>query len=213
MYTLRTIGNRGVLFGTDAIPDCITYSYLIKGKKSNYLIDTGLGSGTAEYIKDYIALNCPGEVIVINTHYHWDHIWGNIGFEGNAIYAHTLAPEMIRRNWNEMEQKGGKWKEGRIKNVLPDRLIANHFNFDEDGIEIFYTPGHTIDSLSVYDHLDKVLHVGDNVETPFPSIHDTEEHLVDSLRKYLEYDFTRCISGHNGDVKREDILAVIEAYK
>ncbi len=212
MYTLQTIGSRGVLFGSDAIPDCVTYAYLIKGKKCNYLVDTGMGSETADYIKDYIARNCPGDVVVINTHYHWDHIWGNIGFDGNAIYAHPLAVKMINEHWDEMEQKGGKYKEGRTRNVLPNRPIADAFLFEDDGIEVFYTPGHTVDSLSVYDRIDKVLHVGDNMETPFPSVHDTEAHLVDSLKKYLAYDFIRCVSGHNGDVKREEMLAAIEAF-
>lgn len=213
MYTIQAVGSRGVLFGSDAIPGCVTYCYLIKGKNSNYLIDTGFGSGTAEYIKDYIARNCPGEVKVVNTHYHWDHIWGNIGFEGNAIFAHLLAVKMIGENWDEMVQKGGKCIDGHIKNVLPNTPVVDHFLFDEDGIELFYTPGHTVDSLSVYDRIDKVLHVGDNMETPFPSVDDTEEHLVDSLKKYLGYDFDRCISGHNGDVKREDILAVLKSYE
>lgn len=213
MYTIENIGKRGVLFGTDGIPDCITYAYLIKGKKCNYLVDTGLGSGTADFIKGYIARNCPGDVVVINTHYHWDHIWGNIGFEGDAICAHPLTLKMIGEHWDEMVQKGGKYKDGEIKNVLPNTPIADYFLFDEDGIEIFYTPGHTVDSLSVYDRIDKVLHVGDNMETPFPSVHDTEAHLKDSLKKYLEYDFDRCICGHNGDVKRAEILTVIESLE
>lgn len=212
MHTIRTIGNRGVLFGTDTITGCITYSYLIKGKKSNYLVDTGLGSDMARYINNYISQNCPNEVIVINTHYHWDHIWGNIGFEGNAIFAHRYARNMIEQKWEEMEQKNGKWKEGQIKKVLPTMPIDDNFLFMDDGIEVFYSPGHTVDSLSVYDRADKVLHVGDNMETPFPEVYDTRENIVNSLKKYAEYDFNNCISGHNGDVKREDILAAIKAF-
>jgi hydroxyacylglutathione hydrolase len=213
MYITEPVGIRGILFGSDAIPDCPTYLYLIKGKKNNYLVDTGFGSGSAEYVKEYVAAHCPGDIIVINTHYHWDHIWGNIGFEGSAIYAHPLTIKMIGERLDYMEGIGGKYKDGQTRNVLPNVTIADNFAFDEDGIEVFYTPGHTVDSISVYDRVDKVLQVGDNMETPFPIVQDTEEHLASSLKKYLAYDFMRCISGHNADVKREDILTVLKSLE
>ena len=56
-----------------------------------------------------------------------------------------------------------------------------------------------------------MLYVGDNIETPMPEIYDSKEHCIQSLKKYLEYDFTYCISGHNGSVRREDIEEVIAA--
>ncbi len=211
MYTIRKLGKRGVLFSTDTITGCLTFCYLIQGKKANYVVDTGLGSGTAGLVQDYIRKNHPGKVIVINTHYHWDHLWGNIGFEGNDIYAHRSCRDMIEQKWDEMEQKQSQWKEGQIKKVLPNRLIDDHFIFEEDGIDLFYTPGHTADSLSVYDCVDRVLHVGDNMETPYPGVYDTKEHLVYSLKKCLEYDFSHSVSGHNGNVTREDIQEVIKA--
>ncbi len=211
MYRIRTIGRRGVLFSTDTIPGCVTHAYLIQGKKKNYLIDTGLGSATAQYIKGHIKEKCPNETVIINTHYHWDHIWGNVGFDGNRIFAHRSANALIERHWNEMEQKYGKWKEGIIGKVLPDTPIDDHFNFPEDGIEVFHSPGHTGDSLSVYDRLDRVLHVGDNMETLVPEIYDTKENYRNTLETYLGYDFSFCIGGHNGNVKRADILAVLKA--
>lgn len=211
MYQTRAIGSRGTLFSTDTIPGCDTNLYLIKGKKANYLIDTGFGSETAKFVNRYIDENCPNPVIVINTHYHWDHIWGNIGFEGKQILAHVKIVEMIEQNWAEMISRSGKFIEGETKKVLPNLLFEDRMIFPEDGIEIFYTPGHTIDSISIYDHIDKVLYVGDNVEEPMPGIHDSKEHCVQSLRKYLKYDFACCISGHNSNVIRADIEEVIAA--
>jgi glyoxylase-like metal-dependent hydrolase (beta-lactamase superfamily II) len=198
MYQTRAVGSRGTLFSTDTIPGCVTNLYLIKGNKTNYLIDTGFGSGTAQFINRYIDESCPNPVIVINTHYHWDHIWGNIGFEEKQIIGHAKIVEMIEQNWAEMISRSGKFIEGQTKKVLPNTLFEDRMAFPEDGVEIFYSPGHTVDSISVYDHLDKMLYVGDNVEDPMPGIYDSHEHCIQSLRKYLEYDFTYCISGHNG---------------
>jgi glyoxylase-like metal-dependent hydrolase (beta-lactamase superfamily II) len=101
--------------------------------------------------------------------------------------------------------------EGHTKKVLPNTLIEDCMVLPEDGLEIFYSPGHTADSISVYDRLDKMLYVGDNIETPMPEIYDSKEHCMESLRKYLEYDFTYCISGHNGNVKRADIETVLKS--
>jgi glyoxylase-like metal-dependent hydrolase (beta-lactamase superfamily II) len=99
--------------------------------------------------------------------------------------------------------------EGHTKKVLSNTLIEDRLMLPEDELEIFYSPGHTADSISVYDHHDKVLYVGDNIETPMPEIYDSKEHCMASLRKYLEYDFTYCISGHNGNVTRADIKEVL----
>ena len=211
MYQVRDIGNRGVLFSTDTITGCVTNMYLIKGDRSNYLIDTGLGSGTAAFIKEYIEAHCPNDVTVINTHHHWDHVWGNGGFEGCRIIAHRTAGEKIRQTWDESEVKHGRWKEGHIKMVLPDTPVDDTLWLREDGLEIFHSPGHTADSLSVYDHADRVLYVGDNVETLMPGIYDSAKNLARSLRKYLTYDFAFCLGGHNSDIRREDIEKVLEA--
>jgi glyoxylase-like metal-dependent hydrolase (beta-lactamase superfamily II) len=182
--------------------------YLIKGKEANYLIDTGFGSATAEYIAGYVEANCPNDIIVINTHYHWDHIWGNIGFEGRTIVAHEKAYELINEKWDEMVAKGGKFKDGQIKKVLPNTLISDRLVFPEDGIEVFYTPGHTADSISVYDRFDGVLYVGDNVETLVPEVYDTQSNYIRSIEQYLGFDFSFSIAGHNSNVTREDLETI-----
>lgn len=72
---IRKIKDRGVLF-THSNPGWDLNVYLIMGRKCNYIIDTGLGSLSIDPIKDYIK-NDNKKTIVINTHYHWDHVWGN----------------------------------------------------------------------------------------------------------------------------------------
>lgn len=210
MYFIENVGSRGVLFGTDTIPGCVTHIYLIKGERYNFIIDTGLGEDTAKQVINYINENCPKPALVINTHYHWDHIWGNGAFEGGDIYAHRLTQSLIEEKWAEMEERCGKWKEGLAKKVLPTKLIGAAFDFPDEGIEVFHSPGHTSDSISIYDRMDRVLHVGDNMETLMPELYDTKQNYIDSLRKYLTYDFCRCVSGHNSRITREEVQQVLE---
>ena len=70
------ISNRNIMFTQ---PMEKTYDLnlgLILGAKYNYIIDTGLGSGSVAPILEYIGSDTK-PIIVVNTHYHWDHVWGN----------------------------------------------------------------------------------------------------------------------------------------
>ena len=54
-----------------------TYVYALIKDDTVYIIDTFCGSAYMEIIKsDYPN----SSFIVINTHYHFDHIWGNYSF-------------------------------------------------------------------------------------------------------------------------------------
>jgi glyoxylase-like metal-dependent hydrolase (beta-lactamase superfamily II) len=67
------ISGRNVLFTE---PMGKTYDLnvgLIIGKQYNYIIDTGLGSGSIAPIVEYLDSDRK-PIIVVNTHAHWDHI-------------------------------------------------------------------------------------------------------------------------------------------
>ena len=40
-------------------------------------------------------------IIVINTHYHWDHIWENGVFK-DRLFFHKLCREIIDSKWDDM---------------------------------------------------------------------------------------------------------------
>ena len=66
--------------------------FLVTGRDRAVLIDTGLGIG--EMHREVAALT-DLDVVVVNTHYHWDHVGGNDGFADIAI--HELGAEKLRR--------------------------------------------------------------------------------------------------------------------
>jgi glyoxylase-like metal-dependent hydrolase (beta-lactamase superfamily II) len=99
---------------------------------------------------------------------------------------------------------------------LPNLVFESELYFPEDKIRIIYTPGHTIDSISVIDEEDKVINVGDNIgdniEEIVPSIYCEKDLYIDTLLKYREVDFDTCVSGHNvilGKEVIEEILSMI----
>ncbi|MFD2444625.1 MBL fold metallo-hydrolase [Bacillus sp. CGMCC 1.16607] len=185
---------------------------LIMGNKYNYLIDTGLGSLSMEPVKEYIKHdNKP--LIVINTHYHWDHIWGNCSFQESMIISHKRCKEMIELHWEEMIQKYHQYVDGEAEMVLPNLTFEKELYFPEDQIRIMYTPGHTMDTISVLDEVDKVLNVADNIgdslDELLPSLECSKDEYRNTLLKYHKLKFDTCVSGHNIILDRQVIEKIL----
>lgn len=209
---IQKIKNRGILYTHDDL-DWDLNMYLIKGRKNNYVIDTGLGSLSADIIKENIK-NDDKKTIVINTHYHWDHVWGNGSFKDCMIVSHKLCRDMILSYWENMMYKNSQYCLGRVEMCLPNLVFQNELYFTEDKIRIFHTPGHTLDSISILDEEDKVLvladNIGDNMDEIVPSIYCEKEMYIRTMEKYENIDFDICISGHNKVLQKSIIREILE---
>ena len=207
---MNKIRNRGMLF-TNNHTGWDLNIYVITGKKYNYVIDTGLGSASIDPIIHYINETAK-KTIVINTHYHWDHIWGNASFKDDIIVSHKLCRELIQSNWDEMLQQNSQYCYGNVRMYLPDLIFEKELYFAEDRIRLFHSPGHTEDSISILDEEEKVLILGDNIgdsmEELLPSIHCSQEIYRDTLKKYEQMNFDICISGHS-DVLEKEVMSKI----
>lgn len=209
---VQKIKNRGVLFTYTTSSGWDLNIHVIMGEKYNYIIDTGLGSLSMGPIKEYIKdSNKP--IIVINTHYHWDHVWGNGSFQDSIIISHKLCREIIESKWEEMMDKNKQYCQGEVEMYLPNLVFEQELYFPEDKIRIIYTPGHTIDSISVIDEEDKVINVsdniGDNLDEIVPNIYCEKELYHATLLKYMDMDFDTCISGHNVILGKEIIEKIL----
>ena len=177
---------------------------LILGDENNFIIDTGLGAGSVASILEYIenSDNADKPIIVINTHHHWDHIWGNFVFEkkNSLIISHAKCLELFNAEWDESLTKNAEYQDGEIQKCLPNTTFEKDMYFSNDGIKIFHSPGHTIDCISVYDERDKVLYAGDNIgdtdDEVIPWIETDFETFQALIEMYGKYDFDVCISGH-----------------
>lgn len=203
---IQKIKNRSVLFTYDEIPEWNLNLHLILGNKNNYVIDTGLGSLSVAPVKEYIRDdNKP--VVIINTHHDWDHIWGNGEFKDSIIISHRLCRELIEAKWDGMLTRNRQYCNGKVEKYLPNLVFENEIYFPEDKIRIFYTPGHTIDSISILDEEEQVLNAGDNigdtVDEIVPEIGSDKVLYIDTLLGLRSLDFDTCISGHNIVLGRE----------
>lgn len=148
-------------------------SYLIVGKQRALLFDTGLGVGNMKAVATSLT-KMP--IVVLNSHTHFDHVGGNADF--TEIYGEDTpySRQNARGQLNEYsrdaliaERVCGKLPAGvkaesyktrpwKITHVVHD---GERIDLGGRELEIVFTPGHTPDSLSLFDRKNELLFSGD----------------------------------------------------
>ena len=134
----------------------------------------------------------PGKLeCVLNTHYHGDHIGGNIEF---GPEAHIIAHTNVRKRLSTTQQLFGRTSEPQPAEALPvitfDNSLSLHFNGEE--IRVIHFPrGHTDGDSVVFFKKSNVVHMGD--------------HMFNGMFPFVDLD-------HGGDVKgmADNVQAVIK---
>jgi len=172
------------------------FLYAIMGLDKCVIIDTGTGAGDFQAYVDR-NINTKGlPYLVINTHVHFDHVGGNHRFQGQKGFkgVHMSGANMtfsknidinslcLAHNCTVKHYEVDRWlKEG-------DRIYLDDLDKrNETSLEIIEAPGHTPDSIAVYNHAEKLLFVGDNIY-PYTVIHldcigSNVKDYVQTLRK------------------------------
>jgi glyoxylase-like metal-dependent hydrolase (beta-lactamase superfamily II) len=202
--------------------------YLIQGRDSALLIDSGTGAANlTNYLESIIAL----PLIVVITHSHPDHA-GSIN-QFKKIHAHPEEFEMIRFfSTNEVRASmavpmGLNRVADSLKFHVTDSsyipvfipvLDGYVFDLGDRKIEVIHVPGHTKGSICLLDHKDKLLYTGDNDNT-LVWLHTPDalplEIYLKSLQKLKHRDaqFTTLLPGHGPPIDKEFIGEQIECTK
>jgi glyoxylase-like metal-dependent hydrolase (beta-lactamase superfamily II) len=148
-------------------------SFLIIGQDFSLMFDTGLGIGNIRKVVDQLTDN---DVVVLNSHTHYDHIGGNHLFD--TIYGTSLDYTKTRSMGSPPEAVAGFLREGWVWKPLPEEFTAADYQshaFDIDKyvaegdridiggrvLEILFTPGHAPDSICLLDRENRQLFTGD----------------------------------------------------
>jgi glyoxylase-like metal-dependent hydrolase (beta-lactamase superfamily II) len=196
---ITKVGSRGELFTFYDI-GIATNVYVIYGQNHVYIIDTYLGPEVMQKVNEHIEKKAGNSTkVIINTHSHWDHIWGNSLYSSDLIIAHKRCRELIEEEGTAELDKYRQYEKGKVELVYPNMTFTDKIYFEEDSIILYYTPGHTDDCISVIDKADKVLYAGDNIERPIPYLSSIQlEKYVDTLKDYLNNEIDIVIGGHTG---------------
>lgn len=148
-------------------------SYLIEGRHSALLLDTGLGMGD---MKSVVRQLTRKPVTVLNSHSHYDHVGGNHQFQ--TVIGRNLA-FTLKNSGGIPNEKVGEyalgdwiWKthpptfNARAYTIKPwefSRWVDNGQFIDLGGVslEVVYAPGHAPDSLVLVDHARRLMFTGD----------------------------------------------------
>jgi glyoxylase-like metal-dependent hydrolase (beta-lactamase superfamily II) len=203
----QDVGTRGAVFEFD--DPYLTNVYLINAIDHVFICDTFCGPLSMEHIKAYIdeigAATKP--IVVFNSHHHYDHIWGNCAFEDDIKISTTHCRNEILNSGAEALEKYGDHKKGDVRIVLPSDLFETRRLFSRDKVEFFYTPGHSVDSASCIDMEDRVLFVGDNVESPIPLLYSSDlVSYATTLQGYLEMEWDCYVPSHDPPSRDKDLI-------
>ena len=150
-----------------------THFFLITGSERALLFDTGLGIVP---VKPLIEELYQGELITVNSHFHFDHIGNNHCFEPVYGYIDACASKVaaagLRRADVGDQMDEAMFKEGYPDGFDPERYEVlpyatksvedgHVFDLGDRSLRVIHTPGHSFDGLSLYDEKNKILFTGD----------------------------------------------------
>jgi len=173
-------------------------SYLIIGTQKALLWDTGTGIGD---IKKVVTNLTDLEVIVLNSHTHYDHVGGNHQF--STVYnletdftktntkgkPHEVAKEFISGDWIWKPTPPSFHKERyESKPFTTTHWVQHEEQIDLGGVilTVLHTPGHTPDAICLLDKANRILFTGDTFY-PAPLYAHFGESNVDTYLETANY--------------------------
>lgn len=152
------------------------WMYLIIGPEKAMLIDTGFGVGDLKGLCREICGD--KELIVANTHGHYDHAYGNAQFD--KVYCHEYeVPSLAQQNehtWDYLFEDGDRsgqpiWAEFNEQDIIPFKPYEivgcpDGYTFDlGDGheVELVHLGGHSCGSCGFLDKGTRSFFAGDDI--------------------------------------------------
>ncbi len=149
------------------------WMYLIVGPEKAMLIDTAFGLGDLKGLVEELAGG--RELIVVNTHDHFDHAYGNCRFD--KVYCHEyLVPYLENQHahmWDYLFDAWGEniWLEfdrADLPVYKPYQIIGvpDGYIWDLGGgheVELIHTGGHAAGHAAYLDKKNRILFPGDNI--------------------------------------------------
>jgi len=151
-------------------------SFLIVGSKKALLFDTGMGiSDISKVVKQLSDL----EVIVPNSHSHFDHIGDNWRYPTIHVYADDEAVKVLTAGFSHWDVRYDsdpelftkELPEGfnpatyEIRSIKKENIQLIHdgdiIDLGNRQLEVLHTPGHSQDSIMLLDRKNRILFTGD----------------------------------------------------
>lgn len=151
--------------------------------------------------------------VVVNTHHHWDHVYGNAAFTQADIVAQRACPRLIEAQMGSGSETVPLPPPEGVP--LPTVTFGDRLTYADEGetVHLIHTPGHTEDSLIVYLAQARILFGGDTVEWPLPNLTQRNglEEWVRTLRQLKQLPVDLVVPSH-GPAMDKSIIDANECY-
>lgn len=160
-FTVHVISDNTFAIGEPRYP-YQNYSYLLVGDMRALLFDGGPGMRDIRAVAESLT---DKPITFLPSHLHFDHVANDISFERVALL--DVEPVRSRADGNSFTPSDRQhlgFMEGRDSPTWQvDEWIAPGSDYDLGGrsVKVYYTPGHTTDSVSIYDRENAIVFSGD----------------------------------------------------
>lgn len=212
---------------------CRRYEFLalsvgaVLGDDGVLVIDTRASHAEArELVADLTELTDLPARWVVNTHYHWDHCWGNALFPRAELWGHENTRRALLEQGESLRKGVLPWfpperrhEVAEVEIVPPDRTFSDRISLGI-GRQVdlrFHGRGHTNSDITI--EVGGVLFAGDLVEEAAPPSFDDSypPEWVATLDRVIQRIAGPVVPGHGNPVdrafveqQRADIAATVE---
>jgi cyclase len=191
-----------------------TLAAVVLTQRRAVVVDTLTGPEEMAPVVDFLAAEAGRRrLVVVNTHHHWDHVFGNAAFPDAEIVSQRGCPRLI-----QADLQGGDESlpippaEGV---PLPTVTFGDRLTYadDDEVVHLIHAPGHTEDSIVAFLPESRMLLGGDTVEWPLPNFcqRDGSDVWVRTLRLLKQLPVDLVVPAH-GPVTDKRVLDANERY-
>jgi len=136
--------------------------------------------------------------VVVNTHHHWDHVYGNAAFPGFDIVAQRACPRLILAHADTANESVPLQPPEGVP--LPTVTFGDRLTYSDEpeSVHLIHTPGHSEDSLVVFLTGARLLFAGDTLEWPLPNFaqRDGKDVWIHTLRQLKQLPVALIVPSH-----------------
>jgi glyoxylase-like metal-dependent hydrolase (beta-lactamase superfamily II) len=172
--------------------------YMITTQRYLIIFDTGNAPEQMQEVMQALKADLEGrQLLVINSHQHFDHTWGNAAFASDGLYpapiiSHGKSVKLLKEKPEEAlsflrEQQATRPFLKNVKIIAPTLSFTDHFTIygGDLTLELFPTLGHSSDHISAWIPEIKTLLAADTAEHPIP--YAAEDGSVKQLEQDLKH--------------------------
>ncbi len=153
---------------------------------------------------------------LINTHHHADHVYGDYLYTEAEVIGHDLCRQTLAQ-FGEASLARARRQSPALAEValrLPDITFENemHVHLGHRHLHLMHTPGHTSDSISVFEVNERVWVAGD-LAMPVPHIVSGDmQQFRTSLIKMRDMEPDFVVQGHGDVLLRGEVSDVVDGH-